>query len=206
MEFWISKFENYVNKILSLDEEACSALKKINKKIIALEFENTQLKLYIKPIENSLSIKTECGVNPDVSIVSTPVSFIKTILSSKTQHPILPINMKIVGDTNLARDFQNIISNLKVDFEEPLSGYLGDTIAFQIGRFLRKASNSTFSIVETIMSDTSEYLRFEIEMLPDELLINEFNKEVDCLRDETELISKRIDKLNSFLSKNKKDI
>ena len=206
MEFWISKFENYVNKIMSLDEEACSGLKKINKKIIALEFENTQLKLYIKPIKNSLSIKTECDVNPDVSIVSTPVSFIKTILSSKIQHPVLPINMKIVGDTNLARDFQNIISNLKVDFEEPLSGYLGDTIAFQIGRFLRKASNSTFSIVETIMSDTSEYLRFEIEMLPDELLINEFNKEVDCLRDETELISKRIDKLNSFLSKNKKAI
>ncbi len=206
MEFWISKFENYVNKILSLDEEACSALKKINKKIIALEFENTQLKLYIKPIENSLSIKTECDVNPDVSIVTTPVSFIKTILSSKNQHPILPINMKIVGDTNLARDFQNIISNLKVDFEEPLSGYLGDTLAFQIGRFLRKASNATFSIVETIMSDTSEYLRFEIELLPDELLINEFNKEVDCLRDETELISKRIDKLNSLLSKGKKDI
>ena len=113
MEFWISKFENYVNKIMSLDEEACSALKKINKKIIALEFENTQLKLYIKPIENSLSIKTECDVNPDVSIVSTPVSFIKTMLSSKIQHPVLPINMKIVGDTNLARDFQNIISNLK---------------------------------------------------------------------------------------------
>jgi ubiquinone biosynthesis protein UbiJ len=206
MQFWISKFENYINKILCLDEEACYALKKINKKIIALEFENTELKLYITPIENRLSINTECDVDPDVSIKSTLDSFLKTILPLKIQPLILPINMKIVGDTTLARDFQNIISNLKVDFEDPLSKFLGDTLAFQIGRFIRKASSSTFSIVETIMSDTSEYLRFEVEMLPDELLINEFNKEVDCLRDETELISKRIDKINNFLSKNRKNI
>ena len=114
--------------------------------------------------------------------------------------------MRIVGDTTLARDFQNIIGNLKLDLEEPLSEFFGDTVAFQISRFLRKASNSSLSIVEKIMSDTSEYLRFEVEMLPDELLINEFNNEVDYLRNETELISKRINKLNNILSKNSKDI
>ena len=206
MQFWISKFENYINKIICLDEEACYALRKINKKIIAIDFENTKLKLYITPMGNSLRIKTECDANPDVSIKCTVGSFIKTILPSKIQPPIFPINMKIVGDTALARDFQNIISNLKVDFEEPLSGFLGDTLAFQVGRFIRKIASSTFLTVETIMLDISEYLRFEVEMLPDELLINEFNKEVDCLRDETELISKRIDKFNNFLSKNSKDI
>ena len=84
--------------------------------------------------------------------------------------------------------------------------FFGDTVAFQISRFLRKASNSSLSIVEKIMSDISEYLRFEVEMLPDELLINEFNNEVDYLRNETELISKRINKLNNILSKNSKDI
>tara|TARA_B100001250_G_scaffold361636_1_gene339814 strand:- start:4308 stop:4928 length:621 start_codon:yes stop_codon:yes gene_type:complete len=206
MQLWISKFENYVNRILCLDEEARYALKKINKKIIALEFENTKLKLYIIPIDNKLSINTKCDINPDVSIKSTPSNFVKMILSSKIQTPTNPINMRIVGDTTLARDFQNIIGNLKLDLEEPLSEFFGDTVAFQISRFLRKASNSSLSIVEKIMSDTSEYLRFEVEMLPDELLINEFNNEVDYLRNETELISKRINKLNNILSKNSKDI
>ena len=206
MEFWIRKFENFVNKVLCFDDEACHALKKINKKIIALEFNNTQLKLYITPIDSRLSIDTECNVNPDVLIKSTPISFIKTILPSKLLHPSPPVNMKIEGDTSLARDFQNILGSIKVDFEDPLSEFLGDTLAFQVGRFIRKGANSTLSTVETIVTDISEYLRFEVEMLPDELLINEFNKEVDCLRDETELISKRIDKFNNFLSKNSKDI
>ena len=39
-------------------------------------------------------------------------------------------------------------------------------------------------------------------MLPDELLVDEFSKEVDSLRDETELISKRVEKLNHFLKNN----
>ena len=60
-----------------------------------------------------------------------------------------------------------------------------------------------FLAAETILLDVSEYLRFEIEMLPDELLMSEFCKEVDFLRDETELTSKRIDRLNFSLSENR---
>ena len=82
------------------------------------------------------------------------------------------------------------------------SRILGDTLAFQIGNFLRKAEGFTSNITEKMMLDISEYLRFEIEMLPDELLVDEFSKEVDSLRDETELISKRVEKLNHFLMNN----
>ena len=67
---------------------------------------------------------------------------------------------------------------------------------------LRKAEGFTSNIAEKMMLDISEYLRFEIEMLPDELLVDEFSKEVDSLRDETELISKRVEKLNHFLMNN----
>ena len=40
-------------------------------------------------------------------------------------------------------------------------------------------------------------------MLPDELLVEEFSKEVDLLRNDTELVSKRIDKLDIYLANNK---
>ena len=111
--------------------------------------------------------------------------------------------MQIEGDITLARDFEEIISNLNIDFEDPLSRLLGNTLAFQISRFIRVARKSTFLTAETILLDVSEYLRFEIEMLPDELLMSEFCKEVDFLRDETELTSKRIDRLSFALSENR---
>ena len=150
--------------------------------------ENTQTKIYITPSENGLTIDDECSKDPDVLIKSTPINFIRLLLSSKTKTQDIPIDMQVVGDINLARDFQKVMSNLQTDFEEPLSRILGDTLAFQIGNFLRKAEGFTSNIAEKMMLDISEYLRFEIEMLPDELLVDEFSKEVDSLRDETELI------------------
>ena len=70
MEPWVTKFEDYINKILFLDEETCNALKKINNRIIAFEFINTKIKLYITYIGHSFSIKTKCNSNPDVVIKS----------------------------------------------------------------------------------------------------------------------------------------
>jgi len=203
MELWISKFENYVNKILFLDEETCNSLKKINKKVIVFEFINTKIKLYITSIERGLSIKTKCNSKPDVVIKTSPGNFIRIILSSKNQSSTHPFDMKIEGDITLARNFEEIMSNLNVDFEDPLSRLLGNKLAFQIGRFIREAKKSTFLAAETILLDISEYLRFEIEMLPDELLMSEFCEEVDFLRDETELASKRIDRLSFSLSENR---
>ena len=189
MEFWIRKFEKCINKILSLDKETCYELGKFDNQVIT-------------PSENGLSIDDECSKDPDVLIKSTPINFLRLLLSSKTKTPDIPIDMQVVGDINLARDFQKVVSNLQTDFEEPLSRILGDTLAFQIGNFLRKAEGFTSNIADKMMLDISEYLRFEIEMLPDELLVDEFSKEVDSLRDETELISKRVEKLNHFLMNN----
>jgi ubiquinone biosynthesis protein UbiJ len=45
----------------------------------------------------------------------------------------------------------------------------------------------------------SEYLRFEIELLPDRLLVNEFNNGVDAVRDDTERLQQRIARLDKKL-------
>ena len=203
MEFWISKFEKCINKILSLDKETCYELCKFDKQVIAFEFENTQTKIYITPSENGLNIDNKCNKDPDVLIKSSPTNFLKTMLPSKYGMADFPVDMQVVGDITLAQDFQKIMRNLDIDLEDPLSKLVGDTLAYQIGQFMRKAGNITFKTVETLMVDISEYLRFEIEMLPDELLMSEFCKEVDFLRDETELTSKRIDRLSFSLLENR---
>ena len=205
MQFWVSKFEKYINKILSLDEETLCALNKFNDKIIAFEFVNTKIKLYITSFEHGLSINTKCNRAPDVLIKSSPTDFIKTMLSSKYGATDVPIDMQVVGDTILAQDFQKIMRNLEIDLEDLLSKWIGDTLAYQIGQLTRKAENFTYTAVETLMIDVSEYLRFEIEMLPDELLVEEFSKEVDLLRNDVELVSKRIDKIDFFIANNRQN-
>lgn len=201
MQFWISKFEKYINKTLILDEDALYELSRLENKIITFEFISSKAKINVVPTRAGISINTSYLKKTDVIIKSTPTDFIKTMLFVKYGNRDAPIDMQVIGDITLAQDFQKIMRNLEIDFEEPLSEWVGDTFAYHIGQFLRKSTRLGYTTVDTLIADISEYLRFEIEMLPDELLVDEFNKEVDLLRNETELVSKRIEKINSFFLK-----
>ena len=203
MQFWISKFEKYINKILSLDEDALYALSRLENKIITFEVISSKLKINVVPTRAGISINTSYVKEPDVIIKSTPTDFIKIMLFVKYGDRDTPIDMEVIGDITLAQDFQRIMRNLEIDFEESLSDCVGDTFAYHIGQFLRKSTKLGYTTVDTFIADISEYLRFEVEMLPDELLVDEFNKEVDLLRNETELVSKRVDKINSFFLNNR---
>ena len=55
MEFFIKKFEKYINKILSTDEETLYALRKLENKVIAFKFINTKI-LILKIILVSILI------------------------------------------------------------------------------------------------------------------------------------------------------
>ena len=56
MEFFIKKFEKYINKILSTDEETLYALRKLENKVIAFKFINTKIKFYLFPMEYGFKI------------------------------------------------------------------------------------------------------------------------------------------------------
>ena len=51
--------------------------------------------------------------------------------------------------------------------------------------------------------DLSEYLRFEIDMLPDDLFVDEFSKEVDRLREDVDRFAQRVNKLEACLNSKK---
>ena len=55
-----------------------------------------------------------------------------------------------------------------------------------------------------MIKNLSEYLKFEVEMLPDELLIDEFLKEVDSIRNDVERVSQRIDNCSLLITNKEK--
>ena len=56
---WINQIEKLINKALGLDEETLVALGQLEGKVIAFEFINTKLILYIFPSAQGLDIRTE---------------------------------------------------------------------------------------------------------------------------------------------------
>ena len=203
MNIVIKKIENYINKILSKDEHTLRQLKKINNKVIVFKFSNTKIKIYIIPVINGLSISMTSKRKADVLINSTPSNFIKMLLSSRYNVSGTPIDMQVEGDISIANDFEKIMRNLEIDIEDPMSNLIGDTLSYQFIRIIRRIREASLKSSEIIIKDLSEYLKFEVEMLPDELLVDEFLKEVDSIRNDVERVSQRID--NCYLLITKKE-
>lgn len=192
---WISQVEKLVNKALSLDEETLHTLAKLKGKVIAFEFSNTNLTVFLFPSITGLVINTAHDNKADVLIKGTPTNFIMMLASSKQGNASLPTDMQVMGDIGLAQRFQAIMQNIEIDLEEPLSNWIGDSAAYQLGKFIRSTSRLARNTGKTLAMDMSEYLRFETDMLPDDLLVEEFCKEVDVLREDVDRLSQRINKL-----------
>lgn len=202
---WISQIEKLVNKALSLDEETLHTLEKLEGKVIAFEFSNTNLTVFLFPSITGLVINTAYENKADVLIKGTPTNFIMMLASSKQGNASLPTDMQVMGDIGLAQRFQAIMQNIEIDLEEPLSNWIGDSAAYQLGKFIRSASHFATNTGKTLAMDMSEYLRFESDMLPDDLLVEEFCKEVDVLREDVDRLSQGINKLEVKINNKEQD-
>lgn len=202
---WISQIEKLINKALSLDEETLCALATLDGKVIAFDFINTNLTVFLLPSQSGLSFYTTHEDKPDVLIKGTPTNFIMMLASSKQAATGLPTDMQIIGDISLAQRFQTIMQHIEIDLEEPLSKWVGDTMAYQIGKFIRGSSRFAAKSSKTLAMDLSEYLRFEIDMLPDDLLVEEFSKDVDVLREDVDRLAQRLNKLATRIKNKEQD-
>ena len=198
---WISQIEKLINKALGLDEETLLALAQLEGKVIAFEFINTKLTLFLFPSAQGLEIRTVFEGKADVRIKGTPSNFIMLMASSKQDGAGIPAEMQIIGDIGLAQRFQKIMQSIEIDLEEPLSKWVGDTAAYKIGKFLRGGKKFAMNTGKILAMDVSEYLHFENQMLPDDLLVEEFSKEVDVLREDVDRLQQRFSKLKSQLQK-----
>ncbi len=194
---WIEHVESLLNKAIALDEETQVSLADLSGKVIAFEFINTSLKLYLFPNESGLYLKTVYEEKPNVLIKGTPMNFVNMLAAAKDTSGTLPSEMELIGDIGLAQRFQHIMQNIEVDLEEPLSRIVGDTAAYQLGQFVRNTHRFAKDTTNTLANDISEYLRFESELLPDALLVKEFCDDVDQLREDVDRMTQRVAKLEA---------
>ncbi len=194
---WVKRLEKLLNSLLALDAEMPEALSRIQGKTIAFEFVNTRYVLFICPSTDGIRIRTYYDAKPDVLIRGTPGNFLMMLNSSAEG---LQTDIQITGDVMLARRFREIIQSVELDWEEPLSDWVGDSAAYQIGRFFRNLGRFAMRTGTTLAVDLSEYLRFETRMLPDDLLVEEFCNEVSNLREDADRFARRVNAFETLVT------
>lgn len=107
-------------------------------------------------------------------------------------------DVKIDGDTALASAITSVLSGLRWDIEEDLSRILGDVAAHRLTQagsgLLAWQANAASNLAQAL----AEYWTAEQPLLVSHEALREFVRAVDALRDDTQRLEKRIERLGRF--------
>lgn len=185
------KIEHLLNQALMLDPDCFQQLCSHADRTVKIEIQDFQKAWLIEIVDEGIRFGSADDRVVDVTISGRAASLAGLLFSRKASSAF-PRDISIRGDVHLAQDLQAIVKGLDIDWEEYASRWIGDTTAHKFGNLVRANLRWLAEVRSTMSDNTSEYLRFEIELLPDRLLVNEFNNSVDTLRDDTERLQQRI--------------
>ena len=188
----ISKaMESVLNTAIRLDEQKGSVFNDLEDKVIALKLAPLETPLYFMFTNYMVSVQNQLVGEADATIDASLFDFMSLPINKK-----LPTT-KIQGDTAAAETFINGLCQLDIDWEEHLSHYTGDLLAFKIGHGVRSFFDKKQAFKSTAGDTLKEYLQFEIETLPTKSQVNRFNQGVEKITNELDQLAARIETLRT---------
>ena len=194
--------ETALNRLLRLDSEFLDALAPLQDRIIAVDLRGTDVTIYVQlGVEGVTLLGREDfeALRPegeaDVSFSGTPPALMRMANAMRRGASSIGEDVRITGDLSLLESLNLALQRLDVDFEELLSGYVGDVAAHELGRAARAFLAWSRRTGDTLMTNTGEYLVEELRVSPPAIELEDFAHEVDRLRDDVERLEKRVARL-----------
>jgi ubiquinone biosynthesis protein UbiJ len=133
---------------------------------------------------------------PDVTITVTPGSLLRLAARDESAWNAA----RVSGDVQFAAAIDYVRRNLEWDYEEDLSRVFGDIAAHRIAGAVREIDRWGRAAALNLGQSFAEYAMYEQPLLASRRAVEEFNREVDEVRDHAARLEKRIELLCRRLS------
>lgn len=187
--------EAVLDPLLRLDPEIPPRLAALEDTVIAIEVEGLGLIIYLLPGANGIQVMDRYDGEPTVRIRGTLPALARQWFGQRADGGI-----KVEGDVAVGREFQTILARLDIDWEEWWSRIVGDAAAHQLGRFWRGVRDWRRQAGDTLRRDGVEYLQRELRALPPRVAVEQFLNAVDTLREDTDRLTARLERLRRRLA------
>ncbi len=195
-ELFLSGIEQAVNTLLKMDPAARARLARQHGRSIAIHLRGIEQWLYFVPGHDGLlQLLGNIEGEADCTLSGSPLDLLRSGDKQAGPAQLFAGHVSITGDTGLAHSFGATLANLDIDWEEQLSHFSGDLIAHRLGQGAREINNYLGQSSETLQSNLGEYLTEEARLLPHPYEVEEFLSEVDKLRNDSERLLARFQRL-----------
>ena len=184
--------ERSLNAYLRLDGEAFGKSKSIRDKIIQLHIKGLDIDLFSLVGAEDIQVLGEYAGTPDATISGSIAGLVRLSQSEDSASAMLESDVEILGDMRVAEGFSRLLSEASIDWEELLSGVVGDIPAYQVGSTVRKGNEWIAETNDAMKSNVAEYLSEESRMVPAKAEVSGFMEAVDDLRMAADRIEARV--------------
>lgn len=185
--------EGMLNRILRLDPETGARLGELDGCLLAVELQGLEFTLYLRITIEGLRLSSRSSEVPHATLRGTPLRLLQMVLADEARG--FPEGVEIAGDVETARRIQVLLAELDIDWEEQLARLIGDVPAHQGAVALRALARACREARARLEEDAVDYLREEQPVLPYRDEVEDFLAAVDTLRDDTERLALRVERL-----------
>ena len=194
----LSSAESLINKALQFDPITLQGLQALDGKVISLYGRSPTFQLHLLPSEDGISLFSIYDEGEaDTSLHGSTFNFVQLLRKKDQSLAEAPIDIQ--GDQALAEECLNLARELEIDWEELLSGFIGDIAAHEIGRQGRRFGRWTKKVHQSMLRNTREFLHYESRAVVNEEEVEQFGAEVAQLDEAVSHLEARIQTLKARL-------
>jgi ubiquinone biosynthesis protein UbiJ len=155
------------------------------------QFECPPLQLALVVMENGEVAPPPNPATPDVTITLSPGLMLRVLARDETAWTAI----RVSGDSDFAAAINHVWRNLHWDAEEDLSRVFGDIAAHRMAQTGKSLEQWGRQSADNLMHSFAEYWTEEQPLVAGKHEVEQFNRDVDALRDDLARIEKRLEKL-----------
>lgn len=184
-----------LNRLLRLDQASVEKLQALEGRRIELHLQAPDIALAIE-VHNQLLIVGPINneQEPDISFKSK-LSGLLNSLPMFSEGKSAVGAMRISGDVELARLLQNLAKEFDPDWQEPFVKTLGPVFGPQVAKMLREGFRHAKISASNFMQSGAEYVTEEARVVVSKAELNDFNAQVDKMRQHGDRLQARVDQL-----------
>ncbi len=186
--------EKCLNTALKYDPGTRHKLSALAGKIIKLNCQSPDITLIFIIEKDNLRVHTvDEDIEADIEISGQSKDFLSLI--GKDPHSLSDINIDISGKVNLLNQIKEILGDLDIDWEEPLTEWLGIVPGHAVAENIRKVFAWGERQKQEFEARLPEYLTEELRAVPSQPELAKFYEDVDSVVSSVQRLEARIERL-----------
>ncbi len=193
----IAGLNTVIDRALQLDRRTGERLLKLSGKRFRVISRKPALQLDIEVTDDTILLDAEPATAPVTTSISGDwMEFAKIVSARDPASALINGNVTVTGDTGPLLELREILSQLDLDWEAPLSRLIGDVAAHQIGRGLRRAPRIAGELLSHFKRQVRDFVVEESGAVPHPIEVEDFSREVEALAERCDRLDARVQQLN----------